>query len=420
MVAKPGLQRRLTQQSDIMDGRRKMKAAVGVLRSKNVLQLAMAFAMMGLCGCASYLPYSGPRTSSVVDAGENKALAGIQVVDVNYALARLIKDKLEKPAFSSLADLANANPNLYTVGPGDTLQVYIWEAPPAMLFTSVPSSMATPSGSMMTTIPEQIVSSDGDITMPFAGKISCSGRTLTQIEAEIRQKLRGQANDPQVVVSLVNNYSRSVTVVGNVAHSTSVPLVPGGVNVLQALAAAGGVDKPVNKVTMQISRAGKVVDMPLESVIKNPQENISLHAGDILTALYEPLHVTILGATTQSRELDFEATGVSLSQALARAGGLNGHEADAKGVFVFRFEKPSLLPQWPHPVQVAQNGLVPVVFRFDLSNPATLFAAQTFPIQNHDLIYVGTAPITELQKFLGMVVQIVYPIQGLTNAGVLP
>lgn len=31
-----------------------------------------------------------------------------------------------------------------------------------------------------------------------------------------------------------------------------------------------------------------------------------------------------------------------------------------------------------------------------------------------------TVPITELQRFLGMVVQIVYPTRVLTNAGVLP
>ena len=87
---------------------------------------------------------------------------------------------------------------------------------------------------------------------------------------------------------------------------------------------------------------------------------------------------------------------------------------------MFRFEKPSLLPHWPKPVQLTANGEVPVVFRFNFSDPATLFAAQTFPIQNHDLIYVASAPITDLQKFLGLIIQIVYPIQGLTTAGVVP
>ncbi|MBU2720886.1 polysaccharide export protein, partial [Acidithiobacillus ferridurans] len=160
--------------------------------------------------------------------------------------------------------------------------------------------------------------------------------------------------------------------------------------------------------------------LPLEDVIRDPAENVSLRGGDILTALYQPLHVTVMGATKQTKEVDFQASGISLAQALASVGGLDGTQADAKAVFVFRFEKPSLLPHWPKPVQLAANGQVPTVFRFDFSNPATLFAAQTFPIQNHDLIYVASAPITDLQKFLGLIIQVVYPIQGLTTAGVVP
>jgi polysaccharide export outer membrane protein len=162
-----------------------------------------------------------------------------------------------------------------------------------------------------------------------------------------------------------------------------------------------------------------VLQLPLEDVIRHPEENVSLRAGDVITALYQPLHVTVMGATTQTKEIDFEASGISLAQALARAGGLNGNEADAKAIFVFRLEKPSFLTNWPEPLQTNAEGEVPVVFRFDFSNPATLFAAQEFPIQNKDLIYVASAPITDLQKFLGLIVQIVYPIQGLSTAGIV-
>jgi polysaccharide export outer membrane protein len=382
--------------------------------------LALALVVSALGGCASYLPYSGPRAGPVDDVAKNKALAGIQLVDVNYALAHTIKNKLEHLRLDTLKDFSNPNPNLYTVGPGDTLQIYIWEAPPAMLFSSAEASVIAPSVSVMTAIPDQMVGSDGDIMMPFAGKIPCTGKTLNQIGAEIRARLIHMAHDPQVVVRLVSNHAQSITVVGNVRRSAEVPLIPGGVSVLQAVAAVGGVDKPVNKVTLQLSRQGKVLRLPLEDVIRNPQENVSLRGGDVLTALYQPLHVTVMGATTKTKEVDFEASGISLAQALARAGGLNGNQADAKAVFVFRFEKPSLLARWPQPMRTTANGDVPVVFRFDFSNPATLFAAQTFPIQNHDLIYVASAPITDLQKFLGLIVQIVYPIQGLTTAGIVP
>ena len=393
---------------------------VTVTKSWTIRTGVLAALLFGLGGCAAYMPYSGPRASSVKDVASNETMAGIQLVDVNYALSRYIKNEIERPRLDLLKDFTNPDPLTYTVGPGDTLQVYLWEAPPAMLFTSTSQSMSKPSGSMMTAIPEQMVGSDGDIMMPFAGKIPCADKTLDEIGAEIRERLSHMAHDPQVVVRLVNNHAQSITVVGNVARSALVPMIPGGVNVLQAIAAAGGVNKPVNKVTLQLSRAGKVLQLPLEDVIRDPAENVSLRGGDILTALYQPLHVTVMGATKQTKEVDFQASGISLAQALASVGGLDGTQADAKAVFVFRFEKPSLLPHWPKPVQLAANGQVPTVFRFDFSNPATLFAAQTFPIQNHDLIYVASAPITDLQKFLGLIIQVVYPIQGLTTAGVVP
>jgi polysaccharide export outer membrane protein len=51
----------------------------------------------------------------------------------------------------------------------------------------------------------------------------------------------------------------------------------------------------------------------------------------------------------------------------------------------------------------------------DLKNPATFFVAQDFPIQNRDVLYVSNAPAAELQKFLNIVVSVVYPIVNVTN-----
>lgn len=370
-----------------------------------------------LGGCSAYLPYAGPRAGAINSVEHNKTLQGIRLVDVNYALARVFRHAVYQPDLALLNQFRNPSPRLYTVGLGDVLEVHIWEAPPAMLFAPTAASATTPSGSVMTTIPPQRVNGDGQIFVPFAGEIPCVGRTTQQIATKIRSDLQGMAHDPQVVVSLVHNRAQSISVVGNVKNSKQVPMEPGGVSILQALAAAGGVVQPVSKVTIQLSRGGRVLRLPLENVIAKPTENISLRAGDVLTALYQPLRVTIMGAVRQTKEVDFQATGISLTQALARAGGINGNEADARAVYVFRLESPRLLPGFAKGPLV--DGKVPVVFRFDFSNPAALFAAQEFPVQNHDIVYVASAPVTDLQKFLGLIVQIVYPIQGLTTAGVI-
>jgi polysaccharide export outer membrane protein len=380
--------------------------------------IALGFAPLLLSGCSAYLPYSGPRAARVDNVEHNQELRGIRLVDVDYGLAHLLRTRMDSPDMELLQDFSNPTPSLYTVGPGDVLEVHIWEAPPAMLFATGLTSTSTPSGSMMTTIPPQMVNAGGTIFVPFAGRVPCAGKSTQEIAEEIRRDLQGKAHDPQVVVSLVRNRAQSISVVGNVKDSKQVPLEPGGVSILQALAAAGGVVQPVSKVTIQISRAGRVLRLPLEKVISDPAANISLRAGDVVTALYRPLHVTVMGATRETKEIDFEATGISLARALARAGGLNGNEADARAVYVFRMEPPELLPDLARRGNLV-DGKVPVVFRFNFSNPATLFAAQQFPVQNGDLIYVASAPVTDLQKFLGLIVQIVYPIQGLTTAGVI-
>ncbi|AOV18576.1 capsular biosynthesis protein [Acidihalobacter aeolianus] len=381
--------------------------------------LALVGGLASLAGCAGFLPHDGPTAGAISDVASNQKLSGIQLVNVNYAVARHIKQQLDAPRAAMLKAFANPHPDAYTLGPGDVVEVYIWEAPPAMLFTPAITATTVPSGAIMTSIPQQMVGTDGNIVIPFAGMIPCDGKTPNQIAAEVRQHLMGLAHDPQVVVKLVNNHAQSISVVGNVKQSRQVPMIPGGVTILQALAAAGGVVHPVSKITLQIARDGNVLQLPLMDVIRNPMDNISLRAGDVLTALYRPLHVTAMGATMQAKEIDFEATGISLAQALARSGGLNTNQADARAVYVFRFESPTLLPHWPEPVKPLPDGKIPVVFRFDLSNPATFFAAQTFPIQNHDLIFVATAPSQDFSKFLNLIVQIVYPFQTLNALGVI-
>lgn len=384
------------------------------------LFIGIAFTTLLLTGCSSALPHSGPSTESFQSLSQKSSPKGIQIIPVNYSLAAYLKNAENHPNQDLLNYFTNPNPMLYTVGPGDMLEIYIWEAPPAMLFaTNMAASTVTASGSVMTSIPSQIVGSHGDIHVPFAPHINCSGKTLNQIGREIQRKLVKKAHDPQVIVKLIKNQAQSISVIGNVKNSLQVPLLPGGVTVLQALATAGGVDKPVNKVTIQIARNGKVLQLPLKSIITNPTDNISLRAGDVLTALYQPLHLTIMGATLQTKEIDFQSSGISLAEALAKAGGLDDNRADSKAVFLFRFEKPTLFSHWPHPIQTNSDGKVPVIYQFDFSNAATIFAAQTFPVKGNDLIYVAPAPVNDLQKFLGLVVQIVYPIQGLNTAGVI-
>jgi polysaccharide export outer membrane protein len=369
-----------------------------------------------LVGCTGFLPTIGPSRGQIDSAKPHPNAAAIQIVDIDDAVTRRLLDQRALRMFSET--LGNKRISSRTVGAGDVLEVSIWEAAPATLFSTVQSTASNViATSRPTTLPEQPIDDDGFIMVPFAGRIAASGKTLQDIQTDIANRLHGKANQPEVLVRMTHNYSSNATVVGEVNASTRVPLVPGNERLLDALAAAAGVRQPVNKMTIQVTRADNVYSLPLETIIRDPKQNVPLLPGDVVTALFQPYSFTALGATGKNEEVNFETQGITLAQALARSGGLIDARSNARGVFIFRFEPKAALA-WPHdPVMTTEEGMVPTVFRIDLSDPASFFLIQSFPIENRDVLYVSNAPITEIQKFLNVLFSVAYPILAVKQVG---
>ena len=370
-------------------------------------------------GCTWNLPTSGPSTSSVAEGtyGGNGEPVQVAVVDINATVAQRLRRKDDDSQFARA--LASDASMTNRIGRGDMIDVAIWEAPPAMLFINASTALGGTSSVMAPTraneLPTQMVDASGNIVVPYAGNVAAAGRTTEEVQRGIVSRLRGKANQPQVMVRLSGNASAQVTVVGEVKGSTRMPLTPKGERLLDALAAAGGPAQPVNKTTLQLSRGGRSYAMPLNAVIQDPKQNVSLRAGDVLTVLFQPLSFMALGASGKSDEINFEAGGITLAQALGRANGLLDNRADATGVFIFRFEDPALWGAHADAATSAEERKVPVVYRANLKDPATFFAAQRFPMQDKDVLYVSNAPTAELQKFLNIVLSGAYPILNIVN-----
>lgn len=371
-----------------------------------------------LSGCSS-MGGSGPRTGKVLDAGKITVNeAQIQVVQLDEPAARKVIAMNEARSFAEI--LGNVAPTGSIVGPGDVLQIAIWEAPPGVLFgtgSAVGGGAADISGSGSSAVPEQMVDGAGQIKVPYVGLVDVAGRTTRQVEDDIVRRLRGKAHNPQALVKVSRNATANVTVMGDVVASARVPLTPKGERLLDIIAAVGGARQAVSKSTVQITRGGTVVTMPLQKVAQQPGQNIVMRADDIVNVMFQPYSFIALGAVTNNAEIPFEGTGISLAQALGRIGGLNDNRADIRGVFIFRLEDPSALaPDVIGSARRTLDGRIPVIYRLDLGNPASFFLAQSFPVLNQDLIYVANAPAVELQKFVSIVSSMTFSIIGITNA----
>jgi polysaccharide export outer membrane protein len=114
----------------------------------------------------------------------------------------------------------------YRIGKEDVVAVEVWKDP--ALSTKEP------------------VRPDGKISLPMIGDIVAEGRTAKELQKEITTKLAPMVNEPVVNVQVAEINAAKFFVLGEVAHAGAYP-VRGTMNVLQALALAGGPTEYANR-----------------------------------------------------------------------------------------------------------------------------------------------------------------------------
>ena len=377
---------------------------------------AVAMLLLGGCAASGLSTAVGPSRGAILKAGTDPRIAGMKVIPLTPAVAERLSKLSPMPGFADV--IGDAQPIGTTVGVGDSLEVTIWEAPPALLFNSGAFDTRITSVSQSSrpgTFPETVVGPSGAITIPFAGQVPAAGRTLRQIEQTIIARLRNKANQPQVVVRIARNATANVSVVGEVSTAGRFPLSPRGERLLDVISLAGGTKQPVDRMTIQVTRGDTTATMPMQAVVRDARQNIVLRSDDIVTALFQSNSFVVLGAAGRNEEVRFETVGLTLSQALGRLGGLQDMRADPKGVFLFRWESAERINGLV-PVPTTSNGRVPVVFQVNLKQPETFFAAQQFAMKDGDVIFISNSPASDLQRFVSLISSTVLPALTVSNA----
>jgi polysaccharide biosynthesis/export protein len=371
-----------------------------------------AVCVIGLLGClvagCSSLPTSGPTLRDVKEQVVENNATRFDLIDITDNVVTALRAQ-PKESFKARFKKYGKPPQP-KIGVGDSVVVSIWEAAGGGLFGASPTDHVS-TGTRSVTIPEQIVTQDGAISVPFGGRIQVAGRLPLEVQRTIEQRLAEKAIEPQAIVTVIRSVTNSATVTGEVVSGARLPLSVRGDRLLDLIALAGGAKAPVYETFVRLSRDGITATIPMEALVSDPSENIYVQPGDVLTLVRLPQSFTVFGATGTNSQIPFTAERMTLIEALAKAGGLQDQRADPAGVFLFRFEPPRIVKALGRPqLGSGPEGSTPVVYRLDLREAKSYFLAQRFPIEDKDIVYVANADLNEIQKFFTLLNTLTGPV----------
>src|SRR5436309_1414198 len=343
-----------------------------MLKRFSTLMVATAFAAL-LQGCM-LVPGTGPSSEAV----SGNATAGLRsTTALPYALVDVSADTigfLSQPnvvTFKGEFPDKRPKPN-QVVGVGDVLNISIFEAAPGGLFTPGQAAGARPGN--FVDLPPQAVDQRGSIYIPYAGEISAAARTIPEIQQTIVARLRNRALEPQVVISLNQQHSSVVSVLGDVNTPGVLALNSVGERLLALIARAGGPKFEAIESYVTLQRDGKRVRVLLSRVVHDPNENIFIRPNDVIFVTRESPSFTALGALNQNvlglvSEIPFDVETLTLSQAMGKAVGLNDQQSDPSEVYVYRFEDRDLLPKLGIDTSRFILDGLPTIYRFNRPDP---------------------------------------------------
>jgi polysaccharide export outer membrane protein len=375
---------------------------------KRFSALFLAGMAAGLLSACSELPGTGPK-SMAIDAFPTASLKSNAALP--YAVVDISADTLGFLSQPSLIAFQGAFPDKrpkpeQVVGVGDVLNISIFEAAPGGLFTPATAAGARPGN--FVDLPAQAVDQKGSIYVPYAGEIPAAARTLPDIQQAIVARLRNRAIEPQVVVSLNQQHSSVVSVLGDVNTPGVLALNSVGERLLALVARAGGPKFEAIESYVTLQRDGKQVRVLLSRIVHDPRENIFIRPNDVIFISHEAPTFTALGALNQNvfgfnSEITFDVETLTLSQAIGKAGGLNDQQSDPGEVFIYRYEDRTLLQKMGIDTKRFSYERIPTIYHVNLRDPSGILLAAGFQMRTKDVMYVANARVVDYYKLLTLI-----------------
>ena len=276
-------------------------------------------------------------------------------------------------------DILDYKPSEYLIGNGDVLTVSVWG----------PEELAITTGAISgSPLFERIVRKDGTIFYPYVGVINVAGKTREEVRQLIDLKLLESFTGAQVDLTISGFNSKKAILSGAFNSPGRIELNEVPITLSEALSIGGSPSDLADLSGFKLIRDGISYEIDYEFFARTGTavHEIFIKNEDVLHIPFnDEKKVYVVGEVVKQTTIDLRRKNISLSDALARSGGLSNQTADGSQVFIIR--KASSIDEAR-------------IFQINLSSPAGFILAAEFKLLPQDIVYVGPANIAKWNRVI--------------------
>ncbi|WP_180112710.1 polysaccharide biosynthesis/export family protein [Acinetobacter sp. YH12131] len=291
------------------------------------------------------------------------------------------------------AHLFNTTQRQYRLSSGDILSIYLWAYPEL-------------SGSNSDTNNGYQIDSQGYIQLPIIGRYQVVGKSLNQVNQELRRLFARYLKNPDVIVRVLSYQGQRYSVQGNIEKGGVYHLSDQPISIYAALGNAGGINAAQgDNAAITLIRQGRSYTL---NSIELERAGYSLHnlliqANDtIYVNAKESQKVYVMGEAGKNHALPIRSEGMSLGDVLGESLGINPFTASRSKIYVVRYQP---------------NDQLSEIYNLNLTSIADFGLANQFKMRSNDIIYVDATGLVRWQRIINQIVPFSNALYTFENMG---
>ncbi len=360
----------------------------GVFRLSGLAAAASLCVIFAGCALAPGMHMEKPAALAETsnDQGDPATTVNIPITPIDLSLVRKLKAAQPPSNIDPNASLYG-KPKAYTLGPGDVLQITVWDHPELVAAVGQPPQQTRPADAA----PGFVVDADGNLQFPYVNRaLHVAGKTESQVQRELYAELSKVFVKPQLTVRVASFRAQQVYIDGEVRTPGSQQINDIPMTLTEAIGRAGGFAPTADQSRVTLIRDGVTYHINIAGMTakgRNPAD-IMLKSGDALRIdSREDNGVYVMGEVTKPATVIPMRNGkLTLSDAISQAGSFNAETSDPKELYVIR------------------NGKTdnPEVYKLDARSPVSMLLANSFELQPSDVVYVDNNGLVRFSRVLNL------------------